>query len=94
MRKIRVSDLDNWPPEPGGSFGKGYVLRVTPSEAKLSGLHRRAGRRVTFECTCERNTYTYDYDAKTERIAVQLAVIVLKYIGKPLSSFGEIEIEE
>jgi hypothetical protein len=94
MRKIRIRDLDDWPPESGGAFGKGEILRVPPSEATMSTLGRVAGRKVMFGCLFGGREHSYDYEAKSWEIAEQLADIIKKNIGQSLFSLGDSEIEQ
>jgi hypothetical protein len=94
MRKTRIRDLDNWPPESGGAFKKGEILRVSPSEAIVSKFDRTVGCTVTFGCIFRGREHSYDYEAKNEKIAEQLADIIKKNVGQSLFSLGDFEIEQ
>ena len=73
MRKIRVRDLDEWPPEAGGALAVRRMRRVDPVRSIVSTFIRRAGRRITFGCIVEGTSSVYHYDAKTENIGVRSA---------------------
>ena len=90
---IRVSDLGNWPPTMGRSFGKGDMLQIAASEAIVCKFQRQALRMVTFGCIFSGKTYIFTYEAKTEQIAEQLAAIMLENLGQSLSALGDLKIE-
>ena len=94
MRKLRVRDLDKWPPQTAIALAPGKMLRVSPEEAIVRVFIRREGRSIRFGCLLGGASYAYTYEAKTENIAEQLESIVKNNTGKTLFSLGEFEIEE
>ena len=90
---ISVSDLGNWPPTMGRSFGRGDILQIAASEAIVCKFQRQALRMVTFGCIFSGKTYIFTYEAKTEQIAEQLAAIMLENLGQSLSALGDLKIE-
>src|SRR5689334_11673982 len=91
--RLRVADLDNWPPAMGRSFGRGEMLPIAASEAIVCKFHRRALRMITFGCIRSGKTYIFNYEAKSEQIAEQLAAIMQNNLGQSLSALGDFEIE-
>jgi hypothetical protein len=94
MRKLRVRDLDEWPPPTGGAFAPGKMPRVSPGDAIVRTFIRKVGRNIRFGCWLEGTSYVYSYEAKTENIAEQLQSIIKNNLGKSLFSLGDFEIQE
>ena len=94
MRKLRVRDLEEWPPQTAVAFAPGKMPRVSPEEAIVWVFIRREGHSVRFGCLLGGASYAYTYEAKTKNIAEQLQSIIKNNVGKSLFSLGEFEIEE
>jgi hypothetical protein len=94
MRKLRVRDLDKWPPQTAIALAPGKMLRVSPEEAIVRVFIKREGCNIRFGCFLGGASYAYTYEAKTKYIAEQLETIVKNSTGKSLFSLGELEIEE
>jgi hypothetical protein len=94
MRKLRVRDLDEWPPQTAVAFAPGKMPRVSQEEAIVRVFIRREGRSVRFGSLLGGASYAYTYEVKTENLAEQLETIVKNSTGKSLSSLGELEIED
>ena len=94
MRKLRVRDLDEWPPQTGGAFAPGKMPRLSSGDTIMRVFLKRTGRRIQFGCLLEGTSYVYSYEASTENIAEQLESIIKNNIGKSLFSLGDFEIDE
>jgi hypothetical protein len=94
MRKLRVRDLDEWPPHTAIAFAPGKMPGVSQEQAMVRVFIRREGRSIRFGCLLGGASYAYTYEAKTENVAQQLESIIKNNVGKTLFSLGEFEIEE
>jgi|SRR5579859_2103331 len=93
MKKIRIRYLNDWPPEPGGSYEKGDNLRPSASEAVITRFQRSHDNKVVFTCTFGERKFSYDFVAENNEIAGQVAEVVKQSIGKSLEQIGDVEIE-
>jgi hypothetical protein len=88
MKKMKVRELPNWPPESGGAFRSGSVFPVA-GEAIISGFVPLQDRSVTFKACFGEDVHS----AQTEKIAEQLQTLIQKSMGKPVAGLGESDIE-
>jgi hypothetical protein len=92
MKKVRLRELENWPPEPGGAHdpdarfpagGEGRVDEIFPVQE--NGVPMRGdfnGR-----------SHSSDYHAPSEIVAVLVHKIVAQNLGNTVRELGELEIE-
>ncbi len=92
MKKVRVRELQDWPPQPGGAYSPGAVIPVG-GEALVSEVFPVSDKILTFRGTFDKDSHSYHYKADTHKIALQLHEIVSKNVGKTVLSLGEFEIE-
>jgi hypothetical protein len=90
-KKIRVRELDYWPPDPGGPGGN-YKVPAS-GEAILSRVVTRKVEHLVFVATFEGREHSYDFDAPTEDVAKQLRQAFEKNIGKTVFDLGDLQIE-
>lgn len=89
--KMKVKDLPNWPPEPGGPFNASY-RSPSSEQAILKELVRVQDNSVTFTATFEASQFTYDYEAPNSKLAKDFADVLARNIGKTLMQLGDAEI--
>lgn len=78
---MKIKDLPNWPPEPGGAFNASYKS-PTSDQAVLKELVRVQDNSVIFTATFEGKQFTYDYELANSRLAKNLSEILARKIGK------------
>jgi hypothetical protein len=69
---MKIKDLPNWPPQPGGGFNASYKS-PTSDQAILKELVRVQDNSVTFTATFEGKQFTYDYEVANSRVAKTLS---------------------
>ena len=69
---MKIKDLPNWPPQPGGAFNASYKS-PTSDQAILKELVRVRDNSVTFTATCGGKQLTYDYEVANSKVAKHLA---------------------
>jgi hypothetical protein len=89
---MKIRDLPNWPPEPGGAFNASY-RSPSSDQAMMKELVRVQDKSVTFTAAFEGKQFTYDYEAASTKLARNLAEILRKNIGKTVMQLGEPEVE-
>ena len=93
MKKTRIVDLNNWPPETGGSMGRGDLLYVGTNEAIVTRFYGTKGSTVTFGCTFGGKEHSYDFIADNEDIAEKVGDVIKSNLGRSLAEIGMVEIE-
>ena len=92
---MKLGDLPNWPPNPGGLNPSGKYKVPMPDQAVLKSVEpRRLSNRIVFTGEFEGNSHTYDYEAKHEKLAEHIETHLLQHIGKGVMYLGDIEIDE
>lgn len=91
--KTRIRYLKEWPPQPGGAYGRGEILTAGTNESVLSKVHQRRGKELTFGCSFGGKEHSYDFKADNEKIAEELEKVLKANIGKTLLQIEDIEIE-
>ncbi|PYU21728.1 MAG: hypothetical protein DMG30_16945 [Acidobacteria bacterium] len=88
---MKIKDLPNWPPEPGGALNASHK---TPAkdQAILKQLIRVQDNSVTFTATLEDKEFTYDYEVPNSKLAKDLAEVLARNIGKTLMQLGDAEV--
>jgi hypothetical protein len=92
MKKIRVRDLPDWPPQPGGAYESGTRFPVG-AEAVINDVFPLNKTTVTFQGQFGGHSHSYHYKAPSEKIANQIHNLVAANIGKTVAELGEFEIE-
>ena len=89
---MRVLDIPDWPPQPGGAFSPAY--RSPSSEQaivkRIEGTNRAV---VTFVCGFDGNEHSYDFDARSVELAGKVAKLLQSNIGKSLMQIGFLTLE-
>jgi hypothetical protein len=94
MKKMRIYDLPNWPPDPGGAF-LGSSRIPTSERAILTRVGPRlVDGNVTFVGEFEGNEHTYDFNATSEDLAERIREALRQNLGRSIFSLGELEIEQ
>lgn len=91
--QIRVRELQDWPPRPGGAFVPRGFKDPASGEATLSRIVSREGELLTFVGKFEGRDYTYDFTAPNENVATQLEEAFGKHLGKSVFDLGDIQVE-
>jgi hypothetical protein len=89
---MKIKDLPNWPPEPGGPFNASYKS-PTSDQAVLKELVRVQDNSVTFTATFEAEQFTYDFEVANSRVAKNLAEVLARNIGKTVTQLGAVEVD-
>jgi hypothetical protein len=89
---MKIKDLPNWPPEPGGAFNASYKS-PTSDQAVLNELVRVQDNSVTFTATFEGKQFTYDYEVANSKVAKNLAEVLARNIGKSVMQLGAVEVD-
>jgi hypothetical protein len=92
MKKMRLRDLLDWPPQSGGAYDSRWRF-PTAGEAVVNQLFPLQNERVTFRGEFEGHPHSYHYKASTEKIASRIHAIVAANMGKTVAELGEFEIE-
>jgi hypothetical protein len=91
-RRMKMEDLLNWPPEPGGAFHASYKS-PTSDQAVLKELVGVQDNSVTITATFEGKQFTYDYELANSRLAKTLAEVLARNIGKTVMQLGDVEVD-
>jgi hypothetical protein len=92
MKKVKLRELPNWQPQPGGAYdsntrfplgGEAVVREVFPVNRAM----------VTFRGEFERHSHSYHYKASSEKLASRIHVVVATNMGKRVAELGDCEIE-
>jgi len=92
MKKIRLRDLPDWPPQPGGAYKSGTRF-PTAGEAVVDDVLPLDGTSITFRAQYDDAPHSYHYYASSEKIANQIHNVVAANMGKTVAELGEFEIE-
>ncbi len=93
MKRKRIDQLANWPPEPGGAFDRGDILRAGPNEIVLTSFDKVRDVAVTFGGTFAGKERTFIFFAEDEAIANCVGEVIAKGIGRTLQDIGLAEID-
>ena len=88
---MKIRDLPNWPPEPGGAFNASHKTPAS-DQAILKQLIRVQDNSVTFTATLEDKEFTYDYEVPNSKLAKDLAEVLARNIGKTVMQLGDAEV--
>jgi len=91
VKKVRIRELPDWPPQPGGAYDASTVF-PTGGEATIAEVFPMRDRTVTFRGDFH-GRHSYHYKAQTAKVAQQVYDIVAASIGGTVASLGEHEIE-
>ena len=89
---MRVSELPNWPPLPGGAYESGWRFPMA-GETVVDELIPLWDHTVTFCGLYEGHLHSFHYQAASEKIALQVQTLVGENLGKTVAELGELEIE-
>jgi hypothetical protein len=89
---MKIKDLPNWPPEPGGAFNASYKS-PTSDQAVLKELVRVQDTNVIFTAHFEGKEFTYHYDLPNSKLAQNFADTVARNIGKTVTHLGAVEVD-
>jgi hypothetical protein len=94
MKRLRVRDLPNWPPEPGGPNPGGRYKIPNSEQALMTALSpRQRPQWVTFTSSFDDLQHTHDFEASNEELAEQLRRLIANNVGKSVFAIGDLEIE-
>jgi hypothetical protein len=91
MKKTKIRNLPNWPPDPGGLYqgstpaSEQAILR-TVEPNRVNGL-------VTFVGEFEGHNHTYDYRASNEKLAEAIRQVLRQHVGTSVFGLGELEVD-
>jgi hypothetical protein len=88
---MRIRELPEWPPQPGGFFDRSFTVPTT-EQGILKEVVRSHHNWVTFVCSFDGRDHTCDFEAPDHEYALQIEQILKNNIGKSLFEIGEIEI--
>jgi len=88
---MKVRDLSEWPPQPGGAYRKADNVPAA-EQAVIEKVVRVSEKWITFTGKAYGNQHTYDFEAPSEDVALDLKKILESNIGKTLFSVGDAEL--
>ena len=83
-----VNGVENWPPQPAGTFKPGESFAVFPEEVIVGDVVRVVDRRVDFTGKFGEKTVNYSWPTLEEKTAQRLAKILEEHKGKTLLTVG------
>jgi hypothetical protein len=89
---MKIKDLPNWPPVPGGAFNASYKS-PTSDQAVLKELVRVQDTSVTFTVSFEGKEFTYHYDVPNSKLAQNLGEVLARNIGKTVTQLEAVEVD-
>jgi len=92
MKKLRLRELENWPPQPGGPYDS-YTRIPVGGEGRVDEVFPVLENGVTMRGDFEGRSHSYDYHAPSEEVADRVHKIVAQNLGKTVRELGELEIE-
>jgi hypothetical protein len=92
VKRIRLRELPNWPPAPGGAYASGTEFPMG-GEATATELVPAMGTSVTFRGTFRGAPHSYHFVAPNEKIAEKVHEVIGGNLGKTVSQLGDLEIE-
>jgi hypothetical protein len=92
MKKLRLRELPEWPPQPGGAYKPGEFF-PTAGEAVVSEVFPLRERTVTFRGIFDGQSHSYHYKAENKKIALEIQEVVQKNVGKTVAQLAELEVE-
>jgi hypothetical protein len=92
MRTIRLRELPEWPPQPGGAFDSSWRF-PTAGEAVVDELYPVQNQMVTFRGAFEGHPHSYHYKAATDNLASRIQTVIAANRGKTVAQLGDCEIE-
>src|SRR5580698_8843584 len=91
-KTLKLRELVDWPPEPGGAYRPGSVS-PTAREAIIAESVPLIARSVTFRATFGQDSHSYHYHAETDGIARQVQRLVGENIGRKVATLGDYDVE-
>jgi hypothetical protein len=88
---MKVRDLAEWPPQPGGFYKASYQAPAT-EQAIVKEVVKSHHNWVTFTCLFGGNDHTYDFEAPDLTSALQVKSVLESNIGKTLFEIGNMDI--
>jgi hypothetical protein len=87
MKRIKIRELPNWPPQPGGTNSD----RPAPNQVSLTTVEpKQVDGLVTFVGEFQRKPLTYDYTASSETLAEAIREALRSNLG---TSIGDLDVE-
>jgi hypothetical protein len=93
MKKVKLRDLPNWPPDPGGPYQSSYRSPTSEQAILRTVEPKRAEGLVTLVGEFEGHNHTYDYRASNERLAEAIRGVVGQNLGTSVFGLGELEVD-
>ena len=92
MKKIKELVKD-WPPSPGGAFGRGYV---TPQDINvpIAEVGPVVNEYVACKCFYMGQPNTFDLPMEDKETAERAAAVIRQHLGETLMSVGELEVPD
>jgi len=92
MKKLRLRELENWPPEPGGAYDA-YTRFPVGGEGRVDEIFPVLESAVTMQGDFMGRPHSYHYHAPSDEVADRVHKIVAQNLGKTVRELGELEIE-
>jgi hypothetical protein len=92
VKKKRLRDLFDWPPQPGGAYDAGTVF-PTGGEAVVNDVFPVRDTTVTFHGVFKGGTSSYHYFAPNVKTAHKIYAAIAANLGKTASELGALEID-
>ena len=91
--KKRIKELvKDWPPQPGGAFGRGHTA-PQDLNVPVSEVGPVLNENVACKCFYMGQANTFDLPVEGLDIAERTAVVITQHLGETLLAIGELEVE-
>lgn len=88
---MRVMDLRDWPPQPGGAFTAGTIFPQSTEEVYVERFIGIMAGHIVFTCRFGGDSFSYDFPVGDEKREKVVEIIMGNY-GKRLFDVGLIKI--
>jgi len=93
MEKSKVKELvQDWPPSPGGAFGRGYVA-PQDIDVPVAEVGAVVNESVACKCFYMGQAHTFDLLISDKETAETVANVIRQHLGETLMAIGELEVE-
>jgi hypothetical protein len=91
MKMVKLRDLPNWPPPPGGAYDGGTLFPVA-TEVVINEIFPVIETMVTFRGESAGYPHSFHFRASSEKIASRIQTIISANLGHTVAELGEFEI--
>jgi len=90
---MKILDLPDWPPEPGGSLPSSQ-RSPSSGQAILKRIEGSNGSVVTFVCEFDGTEHIYDFETYSFETVEKLEKVLWSNLGKSITEIGLLDISD